>query len=450
MPRRGTSDAAGPDEQPVKAVNARDVAPARHDPIAALREPGYLIFLVATLLSNTGNQMRATAVGWEVYERTHSPLSLGLIGLVLALPVLLLALPAGAAADRYSRRAIIMLSQAGLAASGLGLAWASWSHAPIAWTYFFLLGTGVFRAIGWPASTAIVVGLVPAKVFPNAAMWRSVGFQLAATLGPLAGGFLLRWWSPALIYLVDAASSVVLVLCLIAVHPRAQQRTAEPHSWRSLVQGIRYLGKQPLILSSMTLDMIAVLFGGATALLPIYAKDVLHVHEAGFGWMRAMPSIGAIAMALLLAVRPPFRHAGKALIAAVVAFGLATIVFGVSRSYPLSLVALFALGAADNISVVIRSTVLQLLTPDSMRGRVSAVSVIFIGTSNEIGELESGLAAQWLGLAAGQPMGTILAVAGGGVMTIVTVAVVAAIWPQLGRIGSLEHLEPPEPTDIVV
>lgn len=450
MPRRGKSDGAEPDDLPLHAERAHQRGAARHDPIAALREPSYLIFLVASLLSNTGNQMRATAVGWEVYGRTHSPLSLGMIGLVLALPVLLLALPAGAAADRYSRRAIIMLAQVGMAASGLGLAWVSWTHGPLAWTYIFLLGTGVFRAIGWPATTAIVVGLVPAKVFPNAAMWRSVGFQLAATLGPLAGGFLLRWWSPALIYLLDAASSVVLLLCLTAVRPRAQQRSAEPHSWRSLVDGIRFLGKQPLILSSMTLDMIAVLFGGATALLPIYAQDVLHVHEAGFGWMRAMPSVGAIVMALVLAIRPPFRHAGKALIASVIAFGVATIVFGVSRSYPLSLVALFALGAADNVSVVIRATVLQLLTPDSMRGRVSAVSVIFIGTSNEIGELESGMAAQWLGLAAGQPLGTILAVAGGGVMTIVTVFVVAAIWPQLPRMGSLEELAPPDPDEVVV
>ncbi len=439
MPRRGKSRTA-----------QRDGRQSRPDPIAALREPGYLLFLLASLLSTTGNQMRATAVGWEVYERTHAPLSLGLIGLVLALPVLLLALPAGAAADRYSRRAIIMLSQAGLAASGLGLAWASWTKAPIAWMYVFLLGTGVFRALGWPASTAIVPSLVPPKVFPNAAMWRSIGFQLAATLGPLAGGLLLRWWSPAAIYLFDAASSVILVACLTAIRPRAYQRSAEPHSWHSLIEGIRYLGRQPILLSSMTLDMVAVLFGGATALLPIYAQDVLHVNETSFGWMRAMPSIGAITMALTLAMRSPFRRAGHALIGAVIAFGVATIVFGVSRSYPLSLVALFALGAADNISVVIRATVLQLLTPDSMRGRVSAVSTIFIGTSNEIGELESGLAAQWLGAVAGHPLGTILAVAGGGVMTLVTVAVVAAIWPELVRLGSLEHLEPPEPGEVVV
>ena len=414
----------------------------RPDPIAALRQPGYLLFLTGSLLSNTGNQMRTVAVGWEVYQRTHLPLSLGIVGLVLALPVILLALPAGVAADRYSRKLIIMLSQAGLAMSGLGMAWVSYTGEPIGWLYFFLLGTGIFRALGWPASTAIVVGLVPKHVFPNAAMWRSVGFQLAATVGPLAGGFLLAWWSPALIYLLDAMSSVVLILCLLGVRPSGQSRVVEPRSWQSLVEGVRYLRRQPIILSTMTLDMVAVLFGGVTALLPIYASDILHVGATGFGWLRAMPSVGAIAMSLMLASRPPMKRAGPLLLWAVTAFGVATIVFALSTSFALSLATMFILGAADNISVVIRATVLQLLTPDSMRGRVSAVSVIFIGTSNEIGEFESGLVAQWLGVV---PTATI-----GGMMTLVTVGVVTVIWPQLVRLGSLEHLEPPEPAEAVV
>jgi MFS family permease len=412
------------------------------DPIAALREPGFLLFSIGALLSNTGNQMRAVAVGWEVYHRTREPIDLGYVGLVLALPVILLAMPAGAAADRYSRRAIIMIAQAGLAASGVGLAWASWTHASLGWVYFFLLSTGTFRALGWPAATAIITGLVPAKVFPNATMWRSVAFQLASTVGPLVGGFLLAWWSPVAVYLLDAASSVILVGCLVFVRPRAHQRMAEPHSWKSFLQGIRYLRRQPIILSTMVLDMVAVLFGGVTALLPIYATDVLGVGATGFGWMRAMPSIGAIFTSLWLATRPPIARGGTTLLWAVVAFGVATIVFGLSKSYLLSLAMLFALGAADNISVVIRSTVLQLLTPDSMRGRVSAVGVIFIGTSNEIGEFESGLAAQWLGL--------LPAVVGGGFMTLVTVGVVAKAWPELVRLGSLEHLQPPEQVEQVV
>ena len=410
------------------------------DPISALRHGGFLLFLIGSLLSNTGNQMRSVAVGWDVYQRTHQALSLGLVGLVLAVPVLLLALPAGAAADRYSRRGLIMSAQAGLALSGIGLAWASSTVAPLPVVYLLLLCTGVFRALGWPAATAIVTGLVPAKVFPNAAMWRSVAFQTAATLGPLAGGMLLAWWTPAVVYLLDAASSVVLVVCMLFVKPKPHQRHAEPKSWASFTQGLRFLRRQPVILSTMTLDMVAVLFGGAVALLPIYATDVLDVGPEGLGWMRAMPSIGAICMGLVLAMRPPLERGGQAILISVVVFGVATIVFGASTWFPLSLAALFVLGAADNISVVIRATVLQLMTPDSLRGRVSAVSNIFIGTSNEIGEFESGVAAQWLGL--------VPSVVFGGTMVLITVGAVARIWPELVRLGSLEHLQPPEPVDV--
>jgi MFS family permease len=420
------------------------------DPISALREREFLVFLIGSLVSNTGNQMRTVAVGWEVYQRTRAPLSLGIVGLVLALPVILLALPAGALADRRSRRSIIMWSQSGLALCGLGLAWASATRAPLPYTYLFLLGTGAFRALGWPAATAIVAGLVPARIFPNAAMWRSVGFQLAATLGPLAGGFLLASYTATSVYLIDAASSVVQIACLAAVRPARQARSVEPSSWRSLMEGIRYLARHPIILSTMVLDMVAVLFGGATALLPIYAEDILRVGPQGFGWLRAMPSVGAIAMSLVLATRPPFVRAGRTLLAAVVAFGLATIVFGLSTSFPLSLAALFLLGAADNISVVIRATVLQLMTPDAMRGRVSAVGVIFIGTSNEIGELESGVVAQSLLPIAGAPLNTILTVAGGGVITLVTVAAIATIWPALVRLGRLDELASPEPVEEAV
>jgi MFS family permease len=423
---------ARPSKSPADATSPN----GKHDPIASLRYPGYLLYLIGSLLSNAGNQMRIVAVGWEIYQRTHAPMSLGLIGLVLAVPVLVLALPAGALADRHSRRAIIMLGQAGLAISGVGMAWASFTHAHIGWLYFFLLLSGISRAVGWPAATAIVPGLVPPKDFPNAAMWRSAAYQIASTVGPLAGGFMLAVWNPWLVYLLDAASSVVLIGCLLAIKPTPHERLAEPASWRSLVEGIRFLRRQPIIVSTMTLDMVAVLFGGVTALLPIYATDILHVGASGFGWLRAMPSIGSIAMGLLVAVRPPFRRGGPALLWAVIVFGIATIVFGLSRSFPLSLAALFTLGAADNISVIVRATVLQLLTPDSMRGRVSAVAIIFIGTSNEVGEFESGLAAQWLG--------SVFAVVGGGVMTLVTVAAVMAIWPELAHLGALEHLAPPE------
>ncbi len=425
-------------EAPAEALHQAGGSPGRTDPLASLRRPDFRLYLLGSLASGAGNQMRTVAVGWEVYQRTQTPLSLGLVGLVLAVPVLLLALPAGAAADRYPRKTLIQISQVGLALSGLGLAWVSLADGPVPLTYAFLLGTGIFRAVGWPASQAIVTGLVPAPVFANAAMWRSVAFQLSATLGPLAGGALLAVYGPGTVYLADAASSLVLFSCLFFVHPTPQARSTEKRSWASLIEGARFVRRQPVILSTITLDMVAVLFGGAVALLPVYATDVLGVGATGFGWMRAMPSLGAITMGLALALLPPMRQAGRALLIAVAAFGLATIVFGLSTSYPLSLTALFFIGAADNVSVVIRSTVLQLLTPDAMRGRVAAVNAVFIGTSNEIGEFESGVVASVIG--------SVATVALGGVLTLVTVAAAATIWPSLRRLGRLEDLEPPEPT----
>jgi MFS family permease len=308
-----------------------------------------------------------------------------------------------------------------------------------------LFGTGAFRALGWPASSAIVPGLVPNKTFSNAATWRSNTYQLASTVGPLAGGFLLAWWNPVIVFLLDAASSVILAVCMLFIHPRPQTRVVEPRSWRGLLQGIHFLRRQPLILSTMTLDMVAVLFGGVVALLPMFAKHFFsdpNQQAIALGWMRAMPAVGSILMGIILAVRRPIQRGGRTILLTVCAFGVATIVFGLSQSFGVSLFALFVLGAADNISVVIRQTVLQLLTPDSMRGRVTAVSVIFIGSSNELGEFESGIAASWLGL--------VPSVVFGGAMSIVAVCGVAIAWPQLLKLGSLEHLQPAEPAEAVV
>ena len=419
------------------------------DPISALRHGGFLLYLVAGLVSNSGSQMRIVAVQWEMVlrepDRGKLALLLAYIGLALVLPVILFALPAGAAADRFSRRWLVMIAQLGLAVCGVGLAWASWTQAPLLLVYFLLFGTGAFRALGWPASSAIVTGLVPAKVFSNAATWRSNAYQLASVVGPLVGGLLLKWWTPATVLLIDAASSLILAACMLFVRPRPQERVIEPHSWKSLLQGIRFLRKQPIILSTMTLDMVAVLFGGVVALLPIFARQFFTDPDqaaVALGWMRAMPALGSILMGFILALRPPIQRGGRTILVTVTTFGLATIVFGLSTSFALSLAALFILGAADNISVVIRQTVLQLLTPDSMRGRVTAVSVIFIGSSNELGEFESGIAA-WL-------MGLVPSVVFGGVMSIVAVGVVAAIWPQLLRLGALDQLTPPEPLEVVV
>jgi MFS family permease len=413
------------------------------DPIASLRHRGFLIYLIGGLVSNAGSQMRIVAVQWEITLREpdvrRQALFLGYIGLTLVLPVILFALPAGALADRFSRRWLILVAQVGLALCGFGLAWAAWVEAPMILIYLLLFGTGTFRALGWPASSAIVAGLVPANTFTNAATWRSNAYQLASTLGPLAGGVLLAWWSPVIVFLIDAASSLILAACMLFVRPRAQTRVIEPRSWRSLMQGIHFLRRQPVILSTMTLDMVAVLFGGVVALLPIFARQFFPEPAqaaVALGWMRAMPAMGSIVMGFFIALRPPIRRGGRAILITVVVFGLATIAFGLSQWFALSLAALFILGAADNISVVIRQTVLQLMTPDSMRGRVTAVSVIFIGSSNELGEFESGLAAHWLGL--------VPSVVFGGVMTLVTVGVVAFIWPELAKLGNLAHLKPPD------
>jgi MFS family permease len=416
------------------------------DPIAALRHGGFLLYTIGGFISNSGSQMRIVAVQWEIIIRESSlsqqALYLGYVGLALVLPVILFALPAGAAADRHSRRWLIAIAQLGLAACGVGLAWASWVKAPMPILYILLFGTGTFRALGWPASSAIVPGLVPDRVFSNAATWRSNTYQLASTLGPLAGGFLLAVWNPVVVFLLDAASSVVLAACMLFVKPRAQHRVIEPRSLRSLMQGIHFLRRQPIILSTMTLDMVAVLFGGVVALLPIFANEVFNIGSSGLGWMRAMPAIGSIAMGVILAIRPPIQHGGRTILLTVAAFGIATIVFGLSKSLAVSLTALFILGAADNVSVVIRQTVLQLMTPDSMRGRVTAVSVIFIGSSNELGEFESGIAAHLLGL--------VPSVVFGGAMSLLAVPVVAIAFPQLLRLGSLEHLQPADPAETTV
>jgi hypothetical protein len=256
------------------------------------------------------------------------------------------------------------------------------------------------------------------------------------------GGFLLALWSPVIVFLLDAASSVIMAVCMLFVRPTRQTRAIEPRSWRGLLQGIHFLRRQPLILSTMTLDMVAVLFGGVIALLPIFAEHVFYVGAVGLGWMRAMPAVGSIVMGIILAVRRPIQRGGRTILLTVIVFGVAPIVFGLSKSFAVALFALFVLGAADNISVVIRQTVLQLLTPDSMRGRVTAVSVIFIGSSNELGEFESGMAASWLGL--------VPSVVFGGAMSLVAVIAVSLIWPELLKLGSLEHLQPAEPAETIV
>jgi MFS family permease len=289
-----------------------------------------------------------------------------------------------------------------------------------------------------PAVATLLPLTVSETVYENAATWESSTWQLASVLGPALGGFVIALrQSATLVYGLDAAASLIFVMLIALLRQKPQEvRLDEGTTLGSLVEGVKFLRHDQLILAAITLDMFAVLLGGATTLLPIFAKDILHVGPTGLGWMRATPSIGAVCISLCIAHIPPFKKAGQTLLWAVAGFGIATVVLGVSRSFWLSLLMLFLLGGLDNISVVIRSTLLLTRTPDAMRGRVSAINSLFIGASNELGGFESGLAAQLFG--------PILAVAGGGVGTILVVLFVALLWPKMRRLGSLSVAEKPD------
>ena len=435
-----TTSGAGPAGEPISSSY-----PADHDPYAALRYRDFRRFVAASVLSTVGTEMQGVAVGWELYERTGSALALGLVGLVQAVPVLLLALPAGQLADRVSRKGIVLATQVVLVAASLGLAAVSRARGPVGWMYACLALVGVAGAFAFPARWALLPQLVPEAAFNNAVTWRSSAWQIAAVAGPGLGGRVLAWGRGALpVYLADAALGVAVLTIVATLRDRPAPRAEGRSSWRSLLAGVRFVWQTQLILATITLDMFAVLLGGAVTLLPIYAKDILRVGPDGLGWLRAAPSLGAVAMAVTLAHRRPLRRAGPTLLAAVAGFGAATIVFGLSRSYWLSLLMLFLTGALDNISVVIRATLVQVLTPDALRGRVSAVNSIFIGMSNELGGFESGVAARFLGAVA--------AVVAGGVGTILVVLGVAAAWPQVRRLGPLtdaarDPATTPTPTD---
>jgi MFS family permease len=406
-------------------------SPTPHDPYAALRVRDFRLYLIGNLLATVGTQMQTVAVGWELYERTHEPLALGLVGLVQVVPVILLTLPAGHVVDRVERRLVLMASLALLAAASLGLALASAMHARIGWYYAALLVAGIARAFQGPAKEALAPQLVPRALYANSSTWRSSSWQLASVVGPALGGAVIgayRRASPA--YVIDAGFALCFLLLTAALARRPFATAAGSATLETLMAGVRFVARTKVLLAAITLDLFAVLLGGATTLLPVFAKDILHVGPRGLGWLLAAPSIGALVTALVLAHRPPMRRTGRALTWAVIGFGTATIVFGLSRSYWLSLAALLLTGAFDNVSVVIRSTLMQLLTPEEMRGRVGAVNSLFIGGSNELGGFESGAAAALVG--------PVAAVVLGGVGTIVVVLAVARVWPEVVRLGPLQ------------
>jgi MFS family permease len=421
-------------ELPEETKETQSSDGAGHDPYAALRFRDFRLLISTTFLAVVGEQMLNVAIGWELYERTNAPLALGLVGLVQVLPVVVLALPAGHIADRFDRKWIVAATMLLLALGSLGLTLLSSMRGSLLLIYTCVLLIGIARSFQNPALNALVSQIVPPEQFTNATTWESSVWQAAAIIGPALGGFIIAArQSATLVYAIDAGILLVLGLMVLLLRPRAIAYTEGPVTLASLLAGLRFVWRTRIILATITLDMFAVLLGGATALLPIFARDILQVGAAGLGELRAAPAVGAVLAALVIAHLPPFKRAGRTLLLVVAGFGAATIIFGLSRSFGLSLAMLGLLGALDNISVVIRGTLLLTRTPDELRGRVNAVHSVFIGVSNELGAFESGLAAALLG--------AVGAVVGGGIGTILIVALIALAWPEVRRLGGLGAAE---------
>jgi MFS family permease len=377
------------------------------------------------------------AVGVHIYRQTGDALSLGVVGLVQALPVILLAIPGGQIADRCHRRRVMMATLAASAADSLGLTLAARHGAGVWWFYLLLGAGGVSQALGTPSRAALLPQIVGRGIFANAVAWNSTVFHVASMTGPAVGGLIVgvQTNTTAAFALVTACRLVSLAT-LWGVRSGPTQVSEDVVSWQSLVAGIRFVWHTKLILAAITLDLFAVLLGGATYLLPVFAEDILKVGAQGLGFLRSAEAVGAVTMGVLLAHLPPMRHAGRTLLWAVAGFGLATIGLGLSRWFPVSLLLMFLIGALDNVSVVVRHTLVQMLTPDSMRGRVSAVNSVFIVSSNDLGGLESGVTAKLFGPE--------LSVIFGGIGAILVVLGAARKWPEILSIRSLADVRPTE------
>jgi MFS family permease len=348
------------------------------------------------------------------------------------LPLVLWNLAAGHVVDAYDRKRVFMAALAFNALAAIGLAVNSREGGSIYFLYACLFATGTARAFVMPSRAAFLPGIVPMKIFGSAVSWNSSGFEISSMAGPAIGGLLIGLFrSATLVYTITAVGMLAFVVLLAGIVHRPQTQKRQPLTLQSLSAGFRFVWTQKVVLSAIMLDMFGVLLGGATAMMPIYAKDILHVGPQGLGWLMTAPSIGAFSMALFQAHRGPLLNAGRALLFAVAGFGAVTIVFGISDSFWLSMTMLFFLGSCDNISVVVRSTLVQILTPDEMRGRVSALNSLFIGTSNELGAFESGVVADLFG--------PVVSVVSGGIGTIAIVAAMAWFFPQLRRYGRLDE-----------
>lgn len=467
--RTDSDAAAAPEEIEAPLDAAEIIEDRRHDAYAALRVPNYRKFIGGWVFASMGLQMQGMALGWEVYERTHSAFQLGLMGLLRALPVLVLALPAGQIVDMLDRKRVLITTQVAFAFVSAGIAAASYFQADLFWMYALVVLSGCARVFNGPSRSSLLPQLVPAgrdgktdpEIFHNAVTWNSGVFHLGAVAGPLLAGKIIAVMQahahmrPTGQAVTAAAWPVYALTCLgclvfagsaMFLHPRPSQRSGERLSLSTLrigmLHGAQHVWREKTILGAITLDLFAVLLGGATALLPIYAKDILHVGPVGLGSLSAAHFVGAVAMSVVLAHRPPFKRAGRTLLWSVAGYGVCIIIFGVSHSFWLSMAVLIISGLFDNVSVVVRHVLVQMRTPEQLRGRVSAVNSVFIESSNQLGAFESGVAAvafeRLLGTAV---LGAIGSVVSGGIGTILVVGAVAIWLPDLRKLGRLREVD---------
>ena len=402
----------------------------------AFTYPSFVLFQLGRFFIVLAGEMQSVAVGWQVYEITKRPLDLGLVGLAQFLPSILLFLVAGHVADRFDRRWVVICCYCGSAlCAGSLLALTIRGVHKVYPIYAVLVLLGVVRCFNGPVSRSLLPQLVPEKDFVNAVAWASTIFQCAVVLGPSLGGIVYAASrGPAAVYALSLAAATAAALSTSQIKVQPVTRLLEPMNWKTTLAGLHYIWREKLILGAISLDLFAVLLGGSIALLPVYAREILETGPWGLGILRSAPAAGAACMAIFIAHKPFGRRAGSIMLWCVAGFGVATILFGLSRSLALSLLALFLVGATDMVSVIVRQMFIQVDTPDEMRGRVNAVDMIFIGASNELGQFESGLTAQWFGAAP--------AVVLGGLGTLLVTGLWAWCFPELRR--SDESAQPAE------
>jgi MFS family permease len=417
------------------ATAQTEISDANHDSRAAFRYPAFTIFQTARCLVVLALEMQAVAVGWQVYEITKRPLDLGLVGLAQFLPGIVLFLLAGHVADTLDRRRVLIACDVGFAICFvLLLILTAMGTRSVAAIYVVLVLLGIVRSFNGPASRAILPRLVPAEHFQNSVAWASGIFQLATILGPVLGGLIYAIFrGPLAVYVIAAVVTGVAVGLLLRLKIAIKPLEEAESSSSSVFEGFRYIWREKLILGAISLDLFAVLLGGAVALLPVYAKEIFQTGPWGLGLLRGAPGVGAGIMAIVIAYKPLRKNVGATMLWCVAAFGLFTVVFGISRSMIFSLIALFMVGATDMVSVIVRGTLIQVATPDQMRGRVNAVDMVFIGASNELGQFESGVTAQLFG--------AVPAVILGGIGAIVVTGLWAWLFPELRKVNQLAFKE---------